>query len=105
MRKYIDIINEEFAEKSASAPFKMPPRELMDSDIRADVDTARQYDTADEYADALNPIHVMNTDPPQLHDRYERERVRLKNRWEYWKEMGYITPAPVGPRRFGQRPV
>ena len=89
MRKYIDIIDEEFASKTA---LKMPPRELMDGDLRADIGRAREYDSAEEYADALNPVHTMNTDPPHIHDRAQRERDRLINRWNYWKEMGYITP-------------
>ena len=101
MRKYIDIINEEFANKSETAPFKMPPRELMDGDLRADVGQARQYDSAEDYADALNPISSMNHDPSHIHDRAERERERLIHRWNYWKEMGYINPTPR--RAFGQR--
>lgn len=54
---------------------------------------AREYGSENAFADALNPIHVMNTDPPELHDRFQQHDLALRNRYRKWKKMGLVEAS------------
>lgn len=54
------------------------------------VQKARQYASAEQYADDNNPVNRMNSDPDHIHQSYDEERRRLVRQWNLWKDSGYI---------------
>jgi hypothetical protein len=60
------------------------------------VATARQFASAEEYAEATSPYGPwMSTDPPHIKDRTAQEHERLKALWNLWKELGLVGIATL----------
>ena len=58
------------------------------------VETARRFASAEQYAEAMNPYGTcVSTDPPPIKDRIEQEHERLKALWNFWKELGLVGTA------------
>jgi hypothetical protein len=55
------------------------------------VERARQYPTAEAYAEDNDSFSPTNTDPSHIWQRSERERARLVRQWNLWKQQGYIV--------------
>ena len=56
------------------------------------VETARRFASAEEYAEAMNPYGTsVSADPLYIKDRTEQEHERLKALWSFWKELGLLT--------------
>jgi hypothetical protein len=51
---------------------------------------AREYESAEDYADAMNIYSFSFSDPPHLKDRAEQEFRRLTTQWNLWKQIGSI---------------
>lgn len=99
MRQYMQIV-EGFIGGSRPArsfgrrgvmPTPVTPRDPTDARMKAAIDDARKYHSAEEYARNNNSIFPMNTDPDDIHHNYKREQSQLVDRWNRWKEMGYIA--------------
>lgn len=78
IREYIDLVEVVFGRKGVTPE--------LDADLRR----ASQYQSAEAYADELNPVSRRNTDPPHIHARWEQERDRLITKWNYWRNRGMI---------------
>jgi hypothetical protein len=92
IRHYIDLVEYGFQQPAFGQKGVMPGRgpEPTNPKVQGELEQARKYSTAEAYADEMNPITPMNTDPPKVRDMWERENDRLLAKWNHWKTMGLI---------------
>lgn len=99
MRKYIQIVEAFMGDQGPARAFgrrNAPPEaptayEPRDPALRAKVQRARQYPTAEAYAEDNDPFEATNTDPLHIQQRSEAERARLVRQWTLWKSQGFIV--------------
>jgi hypothetical protein len=66
----------------------------VDPHLRSAVEQARQFPSAEAYADAMMADDASfvrrNTDPQHIHDRWDNMHRQMMQRWENWKGQGYL---------------
>lgn len=97
MREFINIVEVGFGGPPMQQPAfgrkgVAPTRQIQPAPpkYQAEVERASQYGSAEEYADAYQSIHPMNTDRPQVHDNYRREREQLMSRWNAFRDHNWL---------------
>lgn len=98
MREFINI-TEAFGAPLAQPSFgrRGVPDEPMARQIiqppsqwRAEVEQARQYGSAEEFAEAMNPFHPRNTDPENIHRSYQDARNQLLKKWNFFQSRDWL---------------
>lgn len=95
IRSYIDMIDRELNEGffgSRQKPAQPAPVfHPNQSDLRTQIDIAKRYATAEEYAEDMNRYgHGATYDPNHVKSTAQQEENRLIRQWNSWKEQGLI---------------
>ena len=54
---------------------------------------ARRYPDAEAYARDNNSVERWNTAPANVHRMHDEEHSKLVDRWNKWRDHGYIVPG------------